>query len=530
MRPPVSDTLQHYEGFNEYAQICFSFRKGDKLPHGAGKQRRIGHTDIAPMVSSAIAGLSLCLSIASSSTLRLAGENSFIEFGTSGTSWPESGTARLHASCGNRPNVLYLAPTEVSVESPRSGNEEVVLHLGGVGSCASVVSIRTPCVASFDYPPLFYCIWHGRASNVAIGPRRARREADQQDGTIIGFRSVLSCPVPSHDELLMVHGGGFDGSEPYYFNVSVVHFAPSGSESLALPFDGMPAGNAVRVANLITPPPPASPPAAPPPCDFDGSTSSKGLASGCNDLFRRFYDPGSHCSGTLESGVRWVTVDGAAQQVFCYFDGTLASGAGWTLVAKIAGSSSKWTYNAPVYTDASTFGDLVSNAPHASRDDAKSALYHTLRGTAFRLAEMDDAALDGPSFEFSGTAQDLFRAGSARFDLAEGSWSGIPARSHWFQGDPNYINLAGANHVLVKTSGAFNQERSCCGVDAAVMLGLTGGAVSSENGGSNSAFVGIGGKYQFRDAHFWACCNYASQSVTSAASSSPSGFALLLKD
>lgn len=478
--------------------------------------------------------------------VRIAGPNSFVEFASPG------GKARLSASCTDESSVLTLRPNNITALGGGTfSNDSVVLHLAGVASCAQVTSLSTPCTSSFsDFPALFYCVWKGGASEIATGPYHAYREPDQQDGVVFGFRTLLVCPVPDLHSLVALHGSTFDGT-PAAFQVTVRYYASEGQGSIILPYKGLTGGDLVTFTSLtmpppvpppsappsppppppppppepLPPPPPTLPPPSPPSCS-DGSSQALGLRTGCNDLFKHFHDPLSQCSSTLVSGSRWLTIDGVPQLVYCYFEGTASSGAGWNLVAKIASSSSVWTWGAQAFSDTTTFGN-AAKAPHLEPKDAKSSLYGTLKGTSFRLAEMDNAGLDGPTWSYEGTAAQLFSGGSQTYTLTSGSWSGMAVKSHSFQGPPPDFT---ASRIKVHASDQFTTSYACCSVKGSAMLGLIGGGLSSLNGGSNSGFLGIGGQYQFRDAHDNSCCNYAEQSVSNSASSSSHGFALLVKD
>jgi len=148
------------------------------------------------------------------------------------------------------------------------------VHLRNVPASCTASSIREPCAAGTgedEYPALFFCEYSGAGGVTIVGPIRAQREYDFfPSGSVIEHvRVFLHCPLPMYGDLINAAAYVGDASDAVV-SLNITHFAPSsgGDASLAVGFDGIPDGNAIRFVSLPappSPPPPTTPPPSPPP-------------------------------------------------------------------------------------------------------------------------------------------------------------------------------------------------------------------------------------------------------------------------
>lgn len=287
----------------------------------------------------------------------------------------------------------------------------------------------------------------------------------------------------------------------------------------------------------------------------------------------------------MEPGVKWITVGGVLKQVYCYFDDEAASPRrGWAVVAKIAavdrpycgcnnhgGSTScfswddgpytRWEWGSSEYTSDSTFGNATV-APHLEPTDAKSELYGTLGGVQMRLATMGDATLDGPTWEFTGTAKELFEAGANTYTLVEGNgtrWvragdDTSKVADHSLQGQPyntwiRYtVNVVGGNSEGRSPASRDGVPFADVGeiktfVDGTLSPGSVRGSatlgwthadyghwsVHNNWASTIAAFIGIGGRVTWNTMGGTTCNNHGAPTMGKPSSSSY-GWALLVSD
>ena len=169
--------------------------------------------------------------------------------------------ATMSIQCPNAvtPSFSFLHPQEM-VFDPADTSATVFVQLRHVASTCIDVDIDQPCAADHTaYPKLFSCTYSGVGGAVSTGPIAAQREADNVGSVQVAIRTFLNCPVLSGPDLVNAVGhtpGG--GAATYGLNLSISH------AGVAIPFRGVPGGDAVRVTFQAPPTVPPSPPAPPP--------------------------------------------------------------------------------------------------------------------------------------------------------------------------------------------------------------------------------------------------------------------------
>lgn len=188
------------------------------------------------------------------------------------------GSAAITSTCAGDAHVTFVSPQSVLYGS---GPTAVRAYFHGVPHTCIDAPLRTPCVsANADYPSLFYATWSyagGGAPNVTKGPLAANMTLETTaEGINVGYATWLDCPLPTLDELLTLTNFASLTGTPRPFALAIRHFAPSGVDSLALPFLGVPDGDQISLAAHEPPSlPPGLPPAAP--HSFYTSTPINGL-------------------------------------------------------------------------------------------------------------------------------------------------------------------------------------------------------------------------------------------------------------
>ena len=183
----------------------------------------------------------------------------------------KGGDAALHFGDGSdrmtcRPPA-FSAPHIRSIHPSmlQACSQNVTVELVGVWPTCVSQPITTPCASGYEHdPPLFFCSWKATRGEAHTGPFHVQRSQDVLEGTTLGVRISLECPLPTADvlhEICASAGAGIEAN----LSLAVRHFATSGSTSLLLPFGGVPEADMVRCSLPPAPPPPTPPPPPKPP-------------------------------------------------------------------------------------------------------------------------------------------------------------------------------------------------------------------------------------------------------------------------
>lgn len=132
---------------------------------------------------------------------------------------------------------------------------EAKVGLKNVASTCADRAATEPCASDQNphWAPLFFChyTW-GVAQSAITGPVIANTSAIRlAGGELLAVETFATCPLPP---LATITDAGS-------LNVSLTHYAASGTTALTLPWEGVPGGNVLDVSWARPPsaPPPASP-------------------------------------------------------------------------------------------------------------------------------------------------------------------------------------------------------------------------------------------------------------------------------
>jgi hypothetical protein len=175
---------------------------------------------------------------------------------------------------------------------------------------------------------------------------------------------------------------------------------------------------------------------------------------------------------SAQSGVYSILPDVNSTPFMAYCE-MAADGGGWTLIMKIDGTKTTFSYGAALWTDNNVFN---AGAPNLDNTEAKLAGYMTLPFTQVRLGMVDGNATRWIVAPVKANSMlDLMKAGFTATSLGRNTWKSLLASPSL----QPYCNLEGFNAVCggdtkCRIGIVSNQENDCGSCDSRIGFGCTG--------------------------------------------------------
>ena len=187
-------------------------------------------------------------------------------------------------------------------------------------------------------------------------------------------------------------------------------------------------------------------------------------------------------NSAAQSGVYWIAPSGAPSPFQAYCD-MVADGGGWTLLMKLDGNSTTFSYDSAQWTSATPYNPQL---PGLDTNQAKLQSYSTLAFTQLRLGMQVGSTTKWITVPYTGTSlYDVLKDGSYKAtSLGRNAWKSLIDGSSL----QPYCNREGFNnyhsYARVRIGYIANQENDCNSPDSRIGFGGQGNACGQDDSNS----------------------------------------------